>query len=107
MNQFSKIFSEESSWSLRRNQQTNFVDGVYGAGNSIFESIKNSINKYLEKTQDQSLISDYLKMRLTDTAIQLRMTSQRKRQYHCTGDSLVLWRESFWVYGIYLDQMRS
>jgi len=49
MNQFSKIFSEESSWSLRRNQQTNFVDGVYGAGNSIFESIKNSINKYLEK----------------------------------------------------------
>lgn len=49
MNQFSKIFSEESSWRLRRNQQTNFVDGVYGAGNSIFESIKNSINKYLEK----------------------------------------------------------
>lgn len=47
MNQFSQIFSEESSWSLRRNQQTNLVDGVYGAGNTIFESIKNSINKYL------------------------------------------------------------
>lgn len=47
MNQFSKIFSEESSWRLRRNEQTNLVDGVYGAGNTIFESIKNSINKYL------------------------------------------------------------
>lgn len=47
MGQFSKIFSEESSWRLRRNEQTNLVDGVYGAGNTIFESIKNSINKYL------------------------------------------------------------
>lgn len=47
MNQFSKIFSEESSWRLRRNEQTKLVDGVYGAGNTIFESIKNSINKYL------------------------------------------------------------
>ena len=47
MKQFSKIFAEESSWRLRRNEQTNLVDGVYGAGNTIFESIKNSINKYL------------------------------------------------------------
>lgn len=47
MNQFSKIFADESSWRLRRNEQTNLVDGVYGAGNTIFESIKNSINKYL------------------------------------------------------------
>lgn len=47
MNQFSKIFSEESSWRLRRNVQTNLVDGVYGDGNIIFESIENSINKYL------------------------------------------------------------
>ena len=48
MNQFSKIFSEESSWRLRRNEEKGLVDGVYGAGNTIFESIKNSINKYLE-----------------------------------------------------------
>lgn len=47
MGQFSKIFSEESSWRLRHNTETNLVDGVYGSGNSIFESIKNSINKYL------------------------------------------------------------
>lgn len=47
MGQFSKIFAEESSWSLRRNTETNLVDGVYGSGNSIFEAIRNSINKYL------------------------------------------------------------
>jgi hypothetical protein len=47
MKQFSKIFSEEQSWSLRRNSETNLVDGVYGSGNSIFDAIKNSINKYL------------------------------------------------------------
>lgn len=47
MNQFSKIFSEESSWRLRRNTETHLVDGVYGSGNSIFDAIKNSINKYL------------------------------------------------------------
>ena len=47
MNQFSKIFSEESSWRLRRNTETHLVDGVYGSGNSIFDAINNSINKYL------------------------------------------------------------
>lgn len=48
MSQFSEIFSEHTSWSLRRNEQTSFVNGVDGKGNVIFESIKNSINKYLE-----------------------------------------------------------
>lgn len=43
MNQFSKIFSKESTWSLRRNIETKFVVGVDGEGNSIFESILNSI----------------------------------------------------------------
>lgn len=47
MGQFSKIFSKEFSWRLRRNAETKLVDGVNGSGNSIFESIKNSINKYL------------------------------------------------------------
>lgn len=47
MNQFSKIFSKESTWSLRRNIETKFVVGIDGEGNSIFESILNSINKYL------------------------------------------------------------
>lgn len=48
MNQFSKIFSEEFSWSICRNKETGFVDGVDGNGNKIFESIKDTINKYLE-----------------------------------------------------------
>lgn len=47
MNQFSEIFSEESSWRLRHNYEKGLVDGVYGTGNYIFESILNSINKYL------------------------------------------------------------
>lgn len=47
MKQFSIIFSEEDSWCLRRNNETGLVDGVNGSGNSIFESIVNSINKYL------------------------------------------------------------
>lgn len=47
MRQFSNIFKEPSSWSLRRNSETNFVDGVYGNGNNIFTSIVASINKYL------------------------------------------------------------
>lgn len=47
MNQFSAIFSKEHSWRLRYNKETKLVDGVYGEGNVIFESIINSINKYL------------------------------------------------------------
>ncbi|MBD5184943.1 MAG: apolipoprotein A1/A4/E family protein [Bacteroidales bacterium] len=47
MNLFSNIFSKEKSWSLRKNSETGLVDGVYGNGNSIFDSIIDSINKYL------------------------------------------------------------
>lgn len=47
MRELSRIFSEESTWRLRRNPETYLVDGVYGSGNSIFEAIKDSINKYL------------------------------------------------------------
>lgn len=47
MKQFSRIFTDESSWRLRRNSATDFVDGVEGNGNDIFASIINSINKYL------------------------------------------------------------
>lgn len=47
MRQFSKVFKNETSWRLRRNTETNLVDGVYGNGNTIFTSIVASINKYL------------------------------------------------------------
>lgn len=47
MRQFSQIFDNSFSWNLRHNAETKLVDGVSGSGNSIFESIINSINKYL------------------------------------------------------------
>lgn len=48
MKEFSNIFADKSnSWSLRRNSETDLVDGIYGDGNNIFKSIINSINKYL------------------------------------------------------------
>ncbi len=47
MRQFSNIFIEFGSWKLRRNVDTNLVDGVYGNGNNIFTAIIVSINKYL------------------------------------------------------------
>lgn len=48
MREFSNIFADKfNSWRLRRNSDTNLVDGIYGDGNNIFVSIINSINKYL------------------------------------------------------------
>ncbi len=48
MREFSNIFADKfNSWRLRRNSETNLVDGIYGDGNNIFKSIINSINKYL------------------------------------------------------------
>lgn len=48
MHEFSKIFSNKfNTWRLRRNSETDLVDGIYGDGNKIFKSIINSINKYL------------------------------------------------------------
>ncbi|MDE7432659.1 MAG: hypothetical protein K2N34_12205 [Lachnospiraceae bacterium] len=47
MNQFSKIFTNESSWRLRLDIETKFVNGISGEGNDIFKAIINSINKYL------------------------------------------------------------
>ena len=39
MRQFSNIFTDTASWRLRRNEETSLVDGVYGNGNGIFQSI--------------------------------------------------------------------
>lgn len=48
MIEYKKIFVEESSWGIAHNPETKFVSGIYGRGNKVFESIKDSINKYLE-----------------------------------------------------------
>lgn len=62
MRDYKKIFAEENSWGIAHNSETNFVSGIYGRGNNVFESIKDSINKYLENNSgsviDFSLLKD-------------------------------------------------
>lgn len=47
MREYKEIFSKEKSWGIAHNAETNFVSGIYGKGNCVFTSIKDSINKYL------------------------------------------------------------
>ena len=62
MKDYKKIFAEDGSWGISYNSETNFVSGIYGKGNQVFESIKDSINKYLENNSgsviDFSLLKD-------------------------------------------------
>ncbi len=62
MREYKGIFIEESSWGIAHNPETKFVSGIYGRGNKVFESIKDSINKYLENNSgsviDFSLLKD-------------------------------------------------
>jgi len=62
MQEYKQIFADESSWGIAHNSETKFVSGIYGKGNNIFESIKDSINKYLENNSgsviDFSLLKD-------------------------------------------------
>lgn len=62
MRDYKKIFAEENFWGIAHNPETNFVSGIYGPGNNVFESIKESINKYLENNSgsviDFSLLKD-------------------------------------------------
>lgn len=62
MREYKQIFSEERSWGIAHNSETNFVSGIYGKGNGVFTSIKDSINKYLGNNSgsviDFSLLKD-------------------------------------------------
>lgn len=62
MNEYKNIFAGEKTWGIAHNPETNFVSGIYGRGNKVFESIKDSINKYLENNSgsviDFSLLKD-------------------------------------------------
>lgn len=62
MREYKKIFGEEKSWGIAHNRETNFVSGIYGKGNNVFTSIKDSINKYLENNSgsviDFTLLKD-------------------------------------------------
>lgn len=62
MREYKRIFAEEKSWGIAHNSETKFVSGIDGHGNKVFESIKDSINKYLENNSgsviDFSLLKD-------------------------------------------------
>lgn len=62
MQEYKEIFARENSWGIDRNKETDFVSGIHGSGNSIFLSIKDSINKYLKNNSgsviDFSLLKD-------------------------------------------------
>lgn len=62
MYEYKNIFVDESSWGIAHNPETKFVSGIYGDGNAIFDSIKDSINKYLENNSgsviDFTLLKD-------------------------------------------------
>lgn len=47
MKEYKDIFENENSWIILHDKETGFVSGIDGKGNTVFESIKNSINKYL------------------------------------------------------------
>lgn len=44
---YKNIFSYSDSWSICRDKETDFVNGIQGTGNGVYDSIKESINKYL------------------------------------------------------------
>ena len=47
MNEYKGIFEKKASWGIKHDLETGFVSGIRGDGNAVFESIKDSINKYL------------------------------------------------------------
>ena len=47
MNEYKNIFKCDTPWELERDYETDYVTGIRGKGNKVFESIKESINKYL------------------------------------------------------------
>lgn len=62
MHQFRDIFKKKDSWGLTHEGQSGFVKGIYGQGNAIFKSIRESINRYLNNSVgsviDYNLLKD-------------------------------------------------
>lgn len=61
MNEYSRIFEEDESWGINHNIETGFVSGIRGQGNDVFESIKDSINKYLSNNSGSVIDFQLLK----------------------------------------------
>lgn len=62
MIEYKRIFEKEKTWGIDHDSDTDFVSGIKGFGNSVFKSIKDSINKYLSNNTgsviDFSLLKD-------------------------------------------------
>ena len=62
MHQFPDIFMKKGTWDISHDRDSGFVKGIYGQGNIIFSSIKDSINKYLNNSVgsviDYNLLKD-------------------------------------------------
>lgn len=50
MQEYKNIFAKSESWTLTKDPVTNFVNGIVGNGNGVFDSIKDSINQYLRNS---------------------------------------------------------
>lgn len=62
MHEFRDIFESNETWEISKDEDTGFVNGIIGNGNSIFVAIRQSINKYLRNNAgsviDFSLLKD-------------------------------------------------
>ena len=62
MHQFRDIFDRKDTWGLTHEAQSGWVKGIYGQGNEIFKSIRESINHYLNNSVgsviDYNLLKD-------------------------------------------------
>lgn len=62
MHEFRDIFERNETWEISKDEDTDFVNGITGNGNSIFVAIRQSINKYLRNNAgsviDFSLLKD-------------------------------------------------
>ena len=61
MHKFAQIFDGKSSWDISYDKQTNFVSGITGEGNEVFESIEGSINEYLSNNKGSVIDFQLLK----------------------------------------------
>lgn len=61
MIEYKKIFSNEQSWRIAHDNESGFVWGIAGKGNKVFESIKDSINKYLSNNSGSVIDFQLLK----------------------------------------------
>ena len=92
MNEYKNIFKCDTPWELERDFETDYVTGIKGKGNKVFESIKESINKYL-RSHTGSVIDFHL---LIDIVILWKMILIPKLLHLYIVAWLVQWQVLFW-----------